>query len=259
MWLLERRRDVLRIGRQCAEYWVSTADGLELHARLVLGAEPGAVGMLEAELRGWLQALGGEASRANRVDVVLESAWLPVMLIEVGRQAWSRGQVERLARHRIAQLHLPPGVPADDWGLRLDHRPGDAQAIVYGLAPSTRQAVLDAMTASGRRAASLQPAWAWARQRLARRGPGLRTGWWGWAEQDRALVGRFERGRITALNAGAPLPGDDGEQARLFAVEAARCGLREGGAALMTRWHDLVATRVKSPDSTASSALEATA
>jgi hypothetical protein len=167
--------------------------------------------------------------------------------------------VERLARHRLAQLHLPPGVPADDWGLRLDHRPGDVHAMGYGLAPSTRQAVLDAMTAAGRRAASLQPAWAWARQRLARRGSGLRTGWWGWVEQDRALLGRLERGRVTALNAGAPVPGDEGELARLFAVEAARCGLREGDAALMTRWQDLAATKVKSPDGATSSVLEAPA
>ncbi len=242
MWPLERKRDVLRIGRERAEYWAQDSIGLVLRGRLMLAAEPGAGEILETELRTWLQVRGGQIPRARSVDVVLESAWLPAMVIETGRTSWSRGQAENLMRHRFTELHMRAGAPVDDWKLQLDHRPGDAQALGYGLASSTRQAVLGATAAAGQRAASLQPALAWGRQRLARRGRSLRAGWWIWIEQDRALVCRIEHGRMTAMNAGAPVPSDEEQCARLVAIEAARWGILDAGDAMvMASWQDLVA------------------
>ncbi|MFZ5551244.1 MAG: hypothetical protein ACOZJX_21290 [Pseudomonadota bacterium] len=246
MWPLEfaanRQRGVLRIGRERAELWGWAGAGLALRSHHGLGAEPGAEPALEAELRGWLGAwLGapGTDAPAGPVDVVLESAWLPVMLVELGRSLWSRAQVERLLRHRLAQLYMNPGDPASTWQLQLDHRAGDPQAIGYGLAPAVRQAVLGAMAASGLRAASLQPAFAWGWQRLERRRRGLREGWWTWIEQDRAVVCRIERGRIAAMNAGAAAPAGEGEVTRLVAVEAAQLGIAPPlGEAVALGWED---------------------
>ena len=242
MWPLERKRDILRIGRQCAEYWRWAPAEFALQARLALNAEPGVAETLEAELRSWLQSLDSEIARSKPVDVVLESAWLPAMLVEAGRSTWNRDQVERLLRHRITELYLQPGAPIDGWGLQLDHRPGDAQALGYALAPTTQQAVTGAMVAAGWRAASLQPALAWARQRLERRGRRLRTGWWVWCEQDRAIVSRIESGRITAMNTGAAVPSDEDQCERLAAIEAARWGvLGASDRAVMVSWEDLAA------------------
>lgn len=246
MWLLDRKRDVLRLGRECAQYWVRTSAGLLLCGRLTLAAKPGADAGLEAELLAWLQGLGSEISRTRPIDVVLESAWLPVMVIEVGSGSWRRTQVASLLQHRMSELHLYPGVPLQEWHLQIDHRPGDEQALGYGLAPSIRQAVLGATAAADRRAASLQPALAWGRARLARRARSLRTGWWIWIEHDRALVCRIERSRVTAMNAGACVPGDEAQCARLIAIEAAREGIVEPSeTVVMAGWLDLAAPAVE--------------
>jgi hypothetical protein len=237
-----RRRDVLRIGRERAEHWAWAGTRLELGREHVLAGRGGGEAALEAELRAWLQPLAGRAP-TRTVDVVLESAWLPVMLLELGRGLCSRSQAENLMRHRLAQLYANPGEPASPWQLQLDHRVGDGQAMGYGLAPTVRQAVLGALAAAGLRAASMQPAFAWAWRRFERR-RSLRQGWWTWIEQDRAMVCRIERGRVTAMNAGAAVPADDEQAARLVAIEAARIGMAQPGAsavdeAVTLGWHDL--------------------
>jgi hypothetical protein len=180
------------------------------------------------------------------MDVVLESAWLPVMLVEVGNPAWARSRVEILVRHRFAELYAIAGESVDGWQVLLDHRPGDAQTLGFGLAPQVRQAVLGALASAGVRAASLQPALAWARRQLLgpRRSP--RAGWWTWIEQDRALVCQVDRGRITAMNPAAAVPRDDAHAASLAALEAIRFGLPdEGGASVMASWAALAASVVE--------------
>lgn len=263
MWPLEfgvkRRRDVLRIGRERAEYWAWEAAGLALRGHQVLSAKPGAGAPLESELRNWLKTIGSDTP-TRPVDVVLESAWLPLMLVELGRTLWSRGQVENLLRHRLSQLYSHASESASDWQLQLDHRVGDAQALGYGLAPPVRHAVLGAMVAAGLRAGSLQPAFAWGWQRLERRRRGIRTGWWTWTEQDRALVCRLQRGRITALNAGADVPADEEQAARLVAIEAARLGIAgPAGETVTVGWQDLTAPSAPAPPPRAALRPEATA
>jgi hypothetical protein len=242
VWPLERRRGVLRLGRAQAEFWVPTAAGLVLSGRLPLAAEPEAAAALEGELRPWLQAVAESPSRRNSIDIVVESAWLPVMMVSMGDALWSQARIEALLRHRFTELYAQPGAPADGWQLMLDYRPGEAQALGFGLAPLVRQAVLGAVAEAGWRAASLQPALAWGRQRLRRLGRGPRSGWFTWIEQDRALVCRLERGRMTAMNAAAAVPSDEAECARLVACEAIRLGVPEAGSAmLMASWQDLAA------------------
>jgi hypothetical protein len=226
VWPLDRlrqTRDVLRIGREAVERWSSTSEGQALVQRRPLqrAGEPEAPGLAEA-LAALVETQGGQALRS--FDVVLESAWLPLMLVPTGQGLWSTSRLQALLRHRLGDLYGGKHDPVDGWELRLDHRVGESQAVGYGLAPSTRAAVMAACAAVNVRVGSVQPALAWGLRRLepaVRRAP---HAWWVWVEQDRAIVCRLERGRVTAMNAGAPVPRDAAHAQRLIAVEARRCG-----------------------------------
>lgn len=215
MWLLERRRDVVRVGRERVERWRPGAQGLVLQDQREVGAHEGL--SVEA-LRAALQALFGENIRGP-ADVVLESAWLPVLLLNVGPEPASNAKLQALLRHRLGDLYGQAQGPIDTWALLLDYRPGDPQALGYGFAPDVKQAVVEAAAASGQKLASVQPAFQWAARRLKRR-----DGWWTWLEQDRALLARVRQGRVVALNAAAALPRDPADSARLVGIEARRLG-----------------------------------
>lgn len=229
MWLLERRRDVVRIGRAQVEWWACEPEGLVLRAQQPLdGAAVGDVAALEAALSQVLDRTGADGSLRKpspRLDAVLESAWLPVLALDIGQALWSRRQLEALLRHRLGQLYGEREVQA--WDLQLDHRAGDAHGLGYGLAPVVKQAVDRAVAAAGVRLASLQPALAWGWQRLKTHRRRRRTGWWLWLEQDRSLVGRVECSRLSLLNAGAPVPCDGAQALRLIEIEAVRQGVSE--------------------------------
>lgn len=231
MWPLERKHDLVRIGRDRVEHWSREGRQFALRGQrpIECGSPPSPEG-LAAALRPLLEdmrAIQGKAAAA--VDVVLESTWLPVLLLDTGDPLWSRSRTEALLQHRLAQLHGRPGA-ADGWELQLQHDAAGAQVLGYGLAPSVRQAVVEAAAAAGQPLASLQPALAWAWRRLKRHRPGRSRrepggAWWLWVEQDRCLVTHLAGGRVMVLNAGAPLPGDDPQCAELVRIEGVRQGL----------------------------------
>ena len=242
MWPLDfklrRPRDVVRIGRQRVERWAMSAQGFVLreHRSIDPHDAPDA-GELGSALRALLHARGAP------IDVLLESAWLPLMLLPAGPAQWSPHKLQALLRHRLGQLYDGGSDPVQAWEFRLDHRPGDARALGYGLAPSVRQAVVDAAAATGQHVASLQPAFAWGWRHLKsqrRVEGGAEAAWWLWIEQDRCIVCRFVRGRIEALNAGAGVPQDAQQALRLIEVEASREGLpMEGARGLAAGWADV--------------------
>lgn len=224
MWLLERRRDVLRIGRERVELWQRSPAGLALQDQRTLEpADAPAAGVLEAALHQLFTRPSAERA-SRRMDVVLESAWLPVMAFELGEVLWPRERIEALLRHRFGQWYGDSEVQA--WHLRLDHRPGDPAGVGYGLAPAVQRAIDSAAQAAGIRLASLQPAFAWGWQQLRRRRKGGR-GWWLWLEQDRSLIAWVERRRVRFLNAGGSMPGDEASTLRLLQVESLRQGVSE--------------------------------
>lgn len=233
MWPLKRQADVVRVGRNRVEYWTGSAHGLALRGKQALDcAEGPGASALAAGLGTLLQTMSsvqGEpvAKRTvkHAIDVVFESAWLPIMLIEAADSLWSRKALEALLRHRLAQIYNDPSHPVAAWDLQLDHRPGDARSLGYGLVPSVKQATIDAVTAAGLRLASLQPVFAWGWQQL---GPQVRRScrWWLWLEQDRSIVCHFdERAQLDALNTGAPVAEDTAQCLRLIEIEALRQGL----------------------------------
>jgi hypothetical protein len=233
---------VLRIGRDAVEWWSRASEGRMLlrqqPLQLPQGPDPS---VLPAALAALFKAQDEPARRS--IVVVLESAWSPAMLLPAGQVLWSTRRLQALLRHRLGDLYGGMHDLADNWDLRVDHRAGEAQALGHGLAPSVKAAVMQSCTAAGWRVTSVQPALAWGLQRLA---PAVRRasdGWWLWVEQDRAIVCRLQRGRVTALNAGAPVPGDDAHAQRLVAIEARRCGIElPTTRAIIDRWGSATST-----------------
>jgi hypothetical protein len=220
VWPFERwpsgRADVLRVGRHSVELW--RRRGVELAL-----AEHAALEQPEAEALQRAVAQLLLPARKAALDVVVESAWLPVLAIEPGADLLSRTAVEALARHRFAALYGAAGAGSTAWDLIVDHRPGDRWGLAFGLLPSVRQAVLDAAAQAGRAVRSLQPALSWAHGHFGRRLP--KRAWWVWVEQDRALVSFIDRGRIVALNSGAPAVRDASSVERVVQVERLRQGM----------------------------------
>ena len=169
MWPLRprRMREVVRVGRNRVERWVQRSQGLMLigHQDMDLSSEHRNDALAKAVSALFKDDEPGIAP-SRHVDLVLESAWLPAILLDVGPTLWSTRQVEALLRHRLAQLYDERDDPVSAWSVQLDHRAGDLQGLGYALAPSVRDALAKAAAAAGLRWASLQPAFAWGWQRL---------------------------------------------------------------------------------------------
>jgi hypothetical protein len=215
-------REVLRLGRVAAERWQEVPGGLACVASQPLA--PDAAGRFTQLPRviETLFAQGGDA----RVTVVLESAWVPLMLAETSRSVWRRPEVEALLRHRLALLYDDPADPVGEWDVRIDHRAGDAWALGYGFSLRLREALAEAARLVGREWAALLPAWAWGWQRSQpQRQWAGKVGHWAWHEQDRLLLGSFEAGRLVALNAAGPVCDNSELLAREVAAHRTRSGL----------------------------------
>jgi hypothetical protein len=222
-----REQHVVRVGRNSVERWVRAGRGLTQQASTPVDGATGLGAAVSAVLAG---------VRGN-VVAVLESTWLPVMLVPTGGTMWRRQALDGLLRHRFALLHDSKDDPVSAWQLLSDHRPGAPSLLGFGLSPAVRQAVLGGVQAAGLRITSLQPALAWAWLRLKGASTLRGSGWWVWLEQDRALIVRVESGVVTALNAGAALPDDLAGWRRLVDVEASRCGLvQPDGTGIAAGW-----------------------
>lgn len=224
MWRLKptSSREVLRLGRVAAERWQEVPGGL-----ICVASQPVDTDAADrlAELPRVIKALFAQAGDA-RVTVVLESAWVPLMLAETGSSIWRRPEVEALLRHRLALLHDEPLDAVAEWDVRVDHRAGDARAVGYGFSSRLREALDQAARRVGREWAALLPAWAWGWQRSQPQRQWLgRAGHWALYEQDRLLLGSFEAGRLVALNAAATMCDNSQSLAREVAVHVVRSGL----------------------------------
>lgn len=213
-----RRHDVLRVGRDRAELWAWSADGLVPLAHESLPDGPPSAANLQAAVRSLLLQ---RASRRPPVDVVLESAWLPVLALDPGPALLSRRAVEALLLHRVSSVH---GAPASGgaWQLRVEHRAGDSYGIGFALAPEFRSTIVDAFAGVSCRVASIQPALSWGRARLP--GRQTRDAWLAWLEQDRTLVVRMSNSRVRAMNPAAPAVTTTAQVRRLIDIDVLRQG-----------------------------------
>jgi len=188
--------DCLRVGRVAVERWSPTATGLSLLASHALQADvPAQLDSLATAIK-----LLCEDKPKGAVNLLLESAWLPLLLVDTGGLLWSPSQVRALAQHQFESLY---GDDALAWELRVEHAIGTRFALAYGLPHRLKQCLLGTLGQIGVTCDAMVPAFAWGWHKLQpdRHWP-RRTGWWAWPEQDRLLLARIQAGRIVALNAG---------------------------------------------------------
>lgn len=226
MWPFERKmkQEYLRIGRHTLERWSGPATKLSLVAQQTLPAD---IALATADLPSLLHNLYSEPPAVG-ITVLFESAWLPVLLLEVGDTLWTPAQVQPLLRHRLHSLHDNPQGAPTDWELRLDYVAGQRFALGYGMPQQIRLSLAAAAQTLGLRWAAVLPAFGWGLQHLRpvrsmRRGPD-RTGWWVWPEQDRLLLARIEGRGMVSLHPGLAFTDNPQEIERMVAIESARAG-----------------------------------
>lgn len=236
MWPLDASGggDVLLLGRHAAQRWRDGRGGL-VHVASSPLQKQGNERL--ASLTNAIDTLLATAPDAARVTVVLESYWMPLMLVPTAGLL-RPADVEALVRHRLSWVRDDPADPVGEWDVRIDHRAGEAWALGYGLSPRVRHA-LEATAHFGRQGrAALLPAWAWGwhKARPDRRWSGD-VGHWTWQEQDRMLIASFHRGRPVALNAAAEPCSTSGELASAIERHCLRFGLQTATQAVVaTTW-----------------------
>ncbi|MBI3346941.1 MAG: hypothetical protein HY020_06985 [Burkholderiales bacterium] len=188
-------------------------------------------GLLVDGLREPLAKLLSNAPDKKPVDVVLESAWLPLMLLDLSPGFWSDAKLRALLSHNLGEVYDQLYGRTEDWDMQFDYHPGDSRAVGYGLAREVRESIAETAATAGQNLASIQPAFQWAARRLKRP-----DGWWAWIEQDRALLSRIANGRTVSLNAAAPLPLDEADSMRLIRIEARRHGDAAPPSAVTAGW-----------------------
>jgi hypothetical protein len=227
--LFKRRRPIVVAGRSCAELWSGGSAGFRCAGVAPISFEgPRQLPSLASALQRMFESAQAESGR-GAVHVVLESAWLPVIALDVGGTPWGERKLQALLAHRLGMLYGAEPA-ARDWDLQVDHRAGDAVAMGFGLAREVKDAVLTAGKAVGIATASIQPAFAWGMGHCLPKAGHAQAGWWLWGEQDRTLVAQVQRGRVAALNPAAA-PVCDAESCRALARrEALRLGSDQAGA-----------------------------
>jgi len=220
-WLqaLRRPRPTLVVGARSLDLWLDDGRALRRLARQPLEAAVVDVAALTSSLR----AIADKMPFNAPLTAVLESVWMPLLLVETGTQPLRRSALAALVRHRLALLY-DEGSPAAQWDLRCDYAPGDSRALSYALAPHVRAALVEAGTAAGLTWRAIVPAFEWTRQRAAALHRAPTPAWWCCGEQDRWLLARCQRGRIVALNPGTAPVEQASELAALVDAERVRVG-----------------------------------
>ncbi len=233
MWPFERWRetDVLRVCRDAAEHWASQPAGLVRQQREPL-APPLDVPALEDAIA---RLFAGTRGR-RRLDVVIESAWLPVMLLAPGAALRHVADLEALLREALVGLYEPGDTTMAQWQLQIDGLPGDEHVCGYALDVRLREGVMRALHAAGVTACSVQPVWAWARAHASQRATRGHSGWWLWQESDRTLVAGLRRGRVQSLHPAMAPMNEHFDLRATVAAEATRTRLPATDPLLIGGW-----------------------
>lgn len=224
MWPLKRAPigECLRIGRHAVQRWQAVDGTLSLLSEHALPQDAAPNSQRLAEALGALYP----TSSGKPITVLLESAWLPVTLVDTGPILLRATQVEALARHRFGLHYADSNDPVAAWDLRIEHRAGSRHALAYGLPPSVKQTLVDAARTLGLEWAAMTPAMAWELERLRPSRTWPRSdGWLLWPEQDRTLVARIESNELCGLNPGAQRADDEPDLLRLVDAECVRLGV----------------------------------
>lgn len=162
----------------------------------------------------------------QKVDLVIESALMPVILVDAGDLILSVAEVDALVRHHLG-LHYDDGPhKVAGWTVRSDYLAGNRFVLACGMPPWLSMALKAAEATNSPRWRTILPALSagWQRCRQSS-GDSLHNGWLVWQEQDRSLVARLESGRVVGLNPGAPRFESAHDIDRLVRTESFRLGI----------------------------------
>jgi hypothetical protein len=164
------------------------------------------------------------------MEVVLESAYVPIMRVETGASLWNSGQLRSLFVHRFGLL-FGNGQAVDAWDFRSDHRFGDRSAMAFAL-PRAVRVLLDEL---GRertiRLSAWRPALVWGLRHFPPTAPSACSKrWWAWGEQDRTMLLGFEGDDVCGFIPALPGEADDEERVRACAGAIGLDALSVGSA-----------------------------
>jgi hypothetical protein len=204
VWPLERRRhpEVLLLGRKSVQRF-SSPDRQSLVHVAEHSIEPLAAGDCAAMTDALVAMCRTRAP--DQATLVVESAWMPTMLVDTGSGLLRSAELEALVRHRLGLYHADVRDPVSAWELRIEHRVGTRYALAYALSPQVKEAVLSAARSQHFEWSAITPAMAWGLERLRpAKNWSSGTGWWLWPEQDRTLIARLTSSGLVGLNPAAP-------------------------------------------------------
>jgi hypothetical protein len=213
VWRPELRRKpdaILRLCRNRVEWWVPGETVLEPRGACLIesGSWPDLV-RLEEAIGSLLEAHGTEL-QGRSLDVVIESAWLPVFAIDTRRQLLNPDELDALLTHRLEHTYLDESMNSRGWETRLSHRPGDDLAVGFAIDPRLKRLVLAQLASCQARVLSVQPAFSWGWNQLAHerreacKGTPAKLVWWLWEESDRILAALADKRQVRLLNVAAP-------------------------------------------------------
>lgn len=236
MWPFNTSRQaqtVLRVGRLRVERW-DTVDGfLQLTQQWPLAPDhDGTITHLDAPLRAALQSMG-----ARPASLMLESAWAPVMALEVNMASAAHKAVRHQAALQINHLygHLSSG---GGWQTELLYSVGEPIAMAFGISDLLLSEIAAWADGASAKLTGIESAVGWWSERCAKRAGSPASWWLGIQEQDRCLLLRCKRRRVLGQHPG--LPADLEAEAWTLAVkaEAFRQGLSKNplDALWVGRW-----------------------
>lgn len=203
---------VLRLGHSHIQLWQSDIKGqgkFELLKSISLETlHFEGNGALSRLIGGLKEAIPNEA----KITVVADSKWVPVMLLNTGKEPLSSDQVRALAQHRFSELY---GHGASHWTYLTNYLSGDQHCLAFGcpldLGPAIQagldceETIKQSVDASRTKVKliSLQPTFLWSWGVLQRKGI-ARDRCFVLMEDDRALIAFYEKGKITAFHPAGP-------------------------------------------------------
>lgn len=161
-----------------------------------------------------------------KLQVLADSKWMPVSLLQTGKPPLSSFQVAALARHRFTQIF---GEQANGWNTQATYVAGDLQALAFACPTGLELALNQGLkTEQGKtRFAGLAPTLSWTWDRHWRSSMSRASKWLILAEHDRSLWVLASKGQLKALQPAGPVIVNAQQITKSLQVEALRCGVAD--------------------------------
>jgi hypothetical protein len=230
------------------EWWSSGPDGFAQRNAGTIDGEAGPdLRSLERAIQSLLEPHQADL-KGCRLDVVIESAWLPVVAIETRKQLLNQVELDALLRHRLQHARLDGSTAAPEWETRFVHQPGDELALGFAIDLRLKDLLVEQFGSRQARTLSIQPAFTWGwdasvgQRREACMASSTGSTWWLWEESDRTLAALAGRRHVRVMNVAAPLLGRQ-DAKTLAKREALRSGVQQADTSAVVGGWDGASSR----------------